>query len=108
MTTKNIKYYLDYIEDIRDDLAITIRRKLWKYNHKIFQSLNVLIELLEDVAQEAMISTLLNTAEKEELQREIITLLKQFQNAREILTQLYDLQKAIPQPQIPDYKNLNF
>lgn len=108
MTTKNIKYYLDYLEDIRDDLAITIRRKLSKYNHKVFQSLDLLIEILEDVAQEAMLSTLLNTAEKEELQREIITLLKQFQSAREVLTQLNTLQQIIPQPLIPDYKNLNF
>ncbi|MHB2093971.1 hypothetical protein [Pantoea dispersa] len=108
MTTKNLKYYLDYIEDIRDDLAITIRRKLWKYNHKIFQSLNVLIEILEDVATEAMRSTMLNQSEKEELQREVITLLKQFQNAREVLTQLAELQQALPQPLIPDYKNLNF
>lgn len=108
MTTKNIKYYLDYLEDIRDDLAITIRRKLWKYNHKVFHSLDLLIDILEDVAQEAMLSTLLNTAEKEELQREIITLLKQFQSAREVLTQLNTLQQIIPQPLIPDYKNLNF
>lgn len=96
MTTKNIKYYLDYLEDIRDDLAITIRRKLWKYNNKVFQSLDLLIEILEDVAQEAMLSTLLNTAEKEELQREIIILLKQFQSAREVLTQLNTLQQIIP------------
>lgn len=105
---KGLHYYLLYIDDIRSDLGITVRRKVWKHKAKVFRSLAVLLEILEEVTNEALTSELLNQNDKEEIQREVITLLKQFELARKTLTTLVDLQCAIPPLDNCYYKNLNW
>lgn len=105
---KDLNYYLLYIDDIRSDLGVTIRRKAWKYKERLLRSLQVLIEILEDVTNEALSSELLNLNDKEEMQREVITLLKQFEVAKKTLSALAELQISLPHPRVDGYRNLDW
>lgn len=70
--------------------------------------IQVLIEILEDVTNEALSSELLNLNDKEEMQREVITLLKQFEVAKKTLSALAELQISLPHPRVDGYRNLDW
>lgn len=103
---KDLNYYLLYIEDIKADLAITLRRKLWKHSGKIFASIQVLIETLEDVTKEALASEILDMNDKVELQKEVIDLLKQFELSKEALKNLLHLQLHLTPLKCCSYRTL--
>lgn len=99
-------FYRDRIGDIRNDLAITIRRKLFRYGPQVLDSLTLLLSVLQETTQEFMESALEDT-QKALLWQEVEILLFDFKTSREALTALYDMQKRLP-PRWDDYSIIIF
>lgn len=92
---KDLKYYQGIIFDIRNDLAVSCRRKMWKYGDAVLASLIELLNLLQDTTKEALDSTSLSGSDKSSLWIEVELLLEQFKAARTHLRAIQELQKEL-------------
>jgi hypothetical protein len=93
---KSKAYYQNYLADIRTDLGILLRKKLFKYHNEIFQSLDVLISEPESIAKDitSKISPI-NDIERAFIEQSILTLLDEIKRSRIALRALYELQMNI-------------
>lgn len=92
---KDLRHYQGIIFDIRNDLAVSCRRKMWKYGDAVLASLTELIDLLQQTTKEALDSPYLSHSDKSSLWGEVELLLEQFKSARTHLRAIQELQKEI-------------
>lgn len=92
---KDLRHYQGIVFDIRNDLAVSCRRKMWKYGDAVLASLTELIDLLQQTTREALDSTSLSYDDKSSLWGEVELLLEQFKSARTHLRAIQELQKEL-------------
>lgn len=92
---KDLRHYQGTVFDIRNDLAVSCRRKMWKYGDAVLASLIELLNLLQDTTKEALDSPSLSDSDKSSLWSEVELLLEQFKAARTHLRAIQELQKEL-------------